>query len=176
MHPAGVLGPSLNGFQSVQNSRWELGMTSFSQSFVLQGMKKPALLERISGSGPISLQPTALAGGSHWTSVFCMQPQTLQPHFVGPCNPFTVQVSNLPAQLDSVGMNCAFNLVSWLPGWLHAQGVLASHTSAPFKKVCGTHTAVQSHCLILCVLPLPDKAKTLSWSGLAMACQCLQHF
>ena len=47
---------------------------------------------------------------------------TYQSCLVGSYNPFTMQLSTLSGQLDSMGMNCAFNLASLLAGQLYVWG------------------------------------------------------
>ena len=104
---------------------------------------------------PIYLQPTALSEGSDSNSPFCAQPPTRQLCWVA-------QLSNLPAQMDSVGMNWDFNLVSLLAGQLSLWGSLSSHTSAPLlKSKWGTHTALTSYCLVV-YSTFPESKKSVS--------------
>ena len=107
-------------------------------------------------------QPAAPSGDSDLNSVPCRAPAH-QLYWVRSLNPFAMPLSVLPVQLDSVGMNCTFTLVSFLAEPLHicAQGPCPAMPQLPlFKKsLCGTHTATPSHGQALCTLDLPPKQK-----------------
>ena len=154
-----------------------MGPPLSSQRFVLCGRGDlPGCREsQVPSSCLCSSQTTALAGDSDPNSPLCTAPH--MPAMGGgmPHNPFALQLSYFPAQLDSVRTNCGFNLVSLLAGQLYTRaGSLTSHTSPPLLKVSMLHphhsaaSLTSSSCT-----PPPPKAKSLSQSRLATACQYL---
>ena len=92
--------------------------------------------------------------------------------WLGPKNPFVVQLCDLHSQLDSVRANSTFNLVC-LPLGAAVHGVPATHLSSLFKmSLCGTPAAVPSHSLVFQAHHLSRKTKVShghSWPQSASA-------
>ena len=85
---------------------------------------------------------------------------------MGPHNIFTEQFSDLPTQLDSVGMNCAFKLVCLQKGQLHMCNSLLSHASAPLLKILYAAPTLQHQVTDwFSTLHLPKKQKVSLGQG-----------
>lgn len=169
----GLLEPSLTVLQSfpivfaiLQGRCW--GLSSLHTGFYSAGCGRSARIKRLSGSQPLPfyLPATALTGDIIPNSPFCRVPGLLTvPGGEGPSSSFAVPLSELPAQLISMGVNCAFDLVSLLAEQLLMRS-LPSHLLSPFKmSLCGTHTVVLSHCLVLHACHLPPKLKVCLGHG-----------
>lgn len=93
-------------------------------------------------SNPLPLQETQ-------SRTLCsVQPPDCYPSWMEPNKPIVVQLSGLSAKLDSMGINCVFNLVFGKSSCVW--GLCTTTFQVLFKKtLCGMPSTLLSHCLVL---------------------------